>query len=127
MLHLRPPLCGIFTPNSVNVARYASLIWHKSPAKCETHLTESNFQTRSGVVSAIILKRLGFSNEEIIDDYMESKNNLQDIELCIGCVRYPCEALKRYQKEYDNKCNHSRRMILNGYSIRNIRGNAKRA
>ncbi len=39
--------------NSVNVARYASLIWHiipfgyKSPTKWEIHLPESIFQTRS--------------------------------------------------------------------------------
>lgn len=28
---LHSPLCGIFTPHSVNVARYVSLIWGKSP------------------------------------------------------------------------------------------------
>lgn len=31
---------------------------------------------RTGVVSALILKRLGFSDEIIIDDYMKSKDNL---------------------------------------------------
>ena len=31
---------------------------------------------RTGVVSAIILKRLGYSNRTIIDDYMETKDNL---------------------------------------------------
>ncbi len=31
---------------------------------------------RTGVVSAIILKRLGFSDEVVIDDYMKSKDNL---------------------------------------------------
>ena len=31
---------------------------------------------RTGVVSALILHRLGFSEREIIDDYMESKTNL---------------------------------------------------
>lgn len=31
---------------------------------------------RTGVVSALILKRLGFSEREIIADYMESKTNL---------------------------------------------------
>ena len=45
--HLHAPLCGIFGPNSVNVARYASLIGTKSPTKCDAQLTESNFQTRS--------------------------------------------------------------------------------
>ncbi len=31
---------------------------------------------RTGVVSAIILKRLGYSDRTIIDDYMETKDNL---------------------------------------------------
>ncbi|WP_309471645.1 DUF6783 domain-containing protein [Enterocloster sp.] len=35
----------MFGPNSVNVARYASLIGTKSPTKCDAHLAESNFQT----------------------------------------------------------------------------------
>ena len=34
---------------------------------------------RTGVVSAIILKRLGFDDEVIIDDYMESGDNLMDM------------------------------------------------
>lgn len=34
---------------------------------------------RTGVVSAIILRRLGFSDEVIIDDYMESGGNLMDM------------------------------------------------
>lgn len=34
---------------------------------------------RTGVVSAMILKRLGFSNEVIINDYMESKDNLMEM------------------------------------------------
>ena len=41
------PLCVIFAPNSVNIARYASFIRHKSPTNCDAHLTESIFQTRS--------------------------------------------------------------------------------
>ncbi|NBI88438.1 hypothetical protein D3Z47_20560 [Lachnospiraceae bacterium] len=51
--HLHPPLSVIFAPNSVNVARYVSLIWHiipfgyKSPTKCGIHLPKSIFQTRS--------------------------------------------------------------------------------
>ena len=31
---------------------------------------------RTGVVSAVILKKLGFSDQVIIDDYMETKENL---------------------------------------------------
>ena len=34
---------------------------------------------RTGVVSAIILKRLGFSDEVIIEDYMKSGDNLMDM------------------------------------------------
>ncbi|WP_334303033.1 DUF6783 domain-containing protein [Otoolea muris] len=38
-------------PNSLNVAHYAAFIWHKSPTKWHAQLPESNFQTRSGVLS----------------------------------------------------------------------------
>ena len=41
---------------------------------------------RTGVVSAIILKRLGFSDEVIIDDYMQSKDNLMDMLTAYVCV-----------------------------------------
>lgn len=34
---------------------------------------------RTGVVSAIILRRLGFDDETIIEDYMKSKDNLMDM------------------------------------------------
>ena len=33
---------------------------------------------RTGVVSAVLLKRLGFSHQQFIQDYMESKVNLMD-------------------------------------------------
>ena len=33
---------------------------------------------RTGVVSAVLLKKLGASDEEIIADYLESKDNLTD-------------------------------------------------
>lgn len=33
---------------------------------------------RTGVVSAIILKKLGYSDQVIVDDYMETKDNLMD-------------------------------------------------
>ena len=33
---------------------------------------------RTGVVSAIILRKLGYSDQVIIDDYMETKDNLMD-------------------------------------------------
>ena len=40
---------------------------------------------RTGVVSAIILKKLGYSDQVIVDDYMETKNNL--IEFLISYVK----------------------------------------
>ena len=47
--------------------------------------TESNVlyfcgagKDRTGVVSAIILRKMGYSDKEIIDDYMETKDNLTD-------------------------------------------------
>ena len=45
--NLHAPLCGIFHPNSVAVARYGALIRAKYPTNCDAHLAESLFQTRS--------------------------------------------------------------------------------
>ena len=45
--NLHAPLCSIFCPNSVAVARYDALIRTKSPTNCDAHLAESLFQTRS--------------------------------------------------------------------------------
>ena len=50
--NLHAPLCGIFYPNSVAVARYGALIRTKSPTNCDAHLAESLFQTRSNFLSA---------------------------------------------------------------------------
>ncbi|MGO5543097.1 DUF6783 domain-containing protein [Blautia sp. HCP3S3_H10_1] len=47
--NLHAPLCGIFCPLSVGVARYASFNRTKSPTNCDAHLAESLFQTRSSV------------------------------------------------------------------------------
>ena len=47
--HLHAPLCGIFGPNSLNVAHYAAFIWAKPPTKWNAQLPESNFQTRSSI------------------------------------------------------------------------------
>jgi hypothetical protein len=48
--NLHAPLCGIFCPNSVAVARYGALIRAKSPTNCDAHLAESLFQTRSNLL-----------------------------------------------------------------------------
>jgi hypothetical protein len=46
--NLHAPLCGIFFPNSVAVARYGTIIRAKSSTNCDVHLAESLFQTRFG-------------------------------------------------------------------------------
>ncbi|WP_334298409.1 DUF6783 domain-containing protein [[Clostridium] symbiosum] len=51
---LHAPLRGIFGPNSVSVAHYASLIRAKSPTKCDSQLAESNFKTDSSPVTVIV-------------------------------------------------------------------------
>ena len=43
---------------------------------------------RTGVVSAVILRKLGYSNQIIIDDYMESKDNLMQF-LASYVAEYP--------------------------------------
>ena len=50
--NLHAPLCGIFHPNSVAVARYGALIRAKYPTNCDAHLAESLFQTRSSTFAA---------------------------------------------------------------------------
>ena len=50
--NLHAPLCGIFHPNSVAVARYGALIRAKYPTNCDAHLAESLFQTHSRVMSS---------------------------------------------------------------------------
>ena len=51
---LHAPLRGIFGPDSVSVARYASIIGTKSPTKWDAQPTESNFQTRSSILGSQI-------------------------------------------------------------------------
>ena len=45
--NLQAPLCGIFYPHSVAVARYAALIRIKSPTNWDSQFTKSLFQTCS--------------------------------------------------------------------------------
>ncbi|RHO26067.1 hypothetical protein DW217_05795 [Ruminococcus sp. AM18-15] len=45
--NLHAPLCRIFHPNSVAVARYGALIRAKYPTNSDAHLAESIFQTLS--------------------------------------------------------------------------------
>lgn len=63
---------------------------------------------RTGVVSAVILRKLGYSNQIIIDDYMESKDNLMQFlasyvaehpEIDINTIIPNEENIKRVLKE----------------------------
>ena len=75
--NLHAPLCGIFCPNSVAVARYDALIRTKSPTNCDTHLAKSIFQTHSksqpqtsrGMTEH--LRRI--SRVHVISKYLESR------------------------------------------------------
>ena len=51
--NLQAPLCGIFYPHSVAVARYAALIRIKSPTNWDSQLTKSLFQTSSSAIIKI--------------------------------------------------------------------------
>lgn len=54
--NLQAPLCGIFYPHSVAVARYAALIRIKSPTNWDSQLTKSFFQTRSGMNECFFMR-----------------------------------------------------------------------
>ncbi|RHU01507.1 hypothetical protein DW711_12375 [Ruminococcus sp. AM27-16] len=54
--NLHAPICGIFHPNSVAVARYGAFIPAKYPTNCDAHLAESLFQTRSNVPTKLFEK-----------------------------------------------------------------------
>ena len=51
--NLQAPLCGIFYPHSVAVARYAALIRIKSSTNWDSQHTKSLFQTRSSILCRI--------------------------------------------------------------------------
>ena len=61
--NLHAPLCRIFHPNSVAVARYGALIQAKYPTNCDAHLAESIFQTHSSmnghIAKPIHIEKLG--------------------------------------------------------------------
>ena len=71
---------------------------------------------RTGVVSAIILSKLGYSDEVIIEDYMKSKDNLMDmlttyvkehpevdIDIIVPHVDNISRLLKRIENEYEEQ------------------------
>ena len=69
--NLQAPLCGIFYPHSVAVARYAALIRIKSPTNWDSQLTKSLFQTRSSLQGASIMKGWMKNENEMITGYSD--------------------------------------------------------
>ena len=68
---------------------------------------------RTGVVSAILLKKLGYDNQYIINDYLKSENNLKemlisfaesnpkiDINVITPCKKYMDEFLTLYENKF---------------------------
>ena len=70
--NLYAPLCGMFRPNSVAVACYDALIRTKSPTKCDAHLAENLFQTRSRKVA---------SEQELISRRRQNSRSIKVVSL----------------------------------------------
>ena len=85
--NLHAPLCGIFHPNSVVVARYDALIRAKSPTNCDAHLAESLFQTRSRFQESFSLCRISNSSPVYLISpyYMHNCKNLLTVVYCTHC------------------------------------------
>ena len=105
--NLHAPLCGIFYPNSVAVARYGALIRTKSPTNCDAHLAESLFQTRSKPK-----KGADFPNTEdllLLTESSESPTSITNI--CLTQMRIRNIRLTVY------KCDHLFFLILQAHAV----------
>ncbi|EEQ62059.1 hypothetical protein CBFG_05771 [Clostridiales bacterium 1_7_47FAA] len=76
---LHAPLRGIFGPDSVSVARYASIIGTKPPTKWDAQPTESNFQTRSRAPSGQKPDMDKLSPEHIAGNVHMGRNRFKNI------------------------------------------------
>ena len=105
--NLHAPLCGIFYPNSVAVARYGALIRTKSPTNCDAHLAESLFQTRSKPK-----KGADFPNTEDLLLLTESRESPVSItNICLTQMRIRNIRLTVY------KCDHLFFLILQAHAV----------
>ena len=105
--NLHAPLCGIFYPNSVAVARYGALIRTKSPTNCDAHLAESLFQTRSKPK-----KGADFPNTEDLLLLTESREFPASItNICLTQMRIRNIRLTVY------KCDHLFFLILQAHAV----------
>ena len=105
--NLHAPLCGIFYPNSVAVARYGALIRTKSPTNCDAHLAESLFQTRSKPK-----KGADFPNTEDLLFLTESRESPASItNICLTQMRIMDIRLTVY------KCDHLFFLILQAHAV----------
>ena len=105
--NLHAPLCGIFYPNSVAVARYGALIRTKSPTNCDAHLAESLFQTRSKPK-----KGADFPNTEdllLLTESKESPASITNICLTQMRIRNICQMVY--------KCDHLFFLILQAHAV----------
>ena len=91
--HLHAPLCAIFAPNSGYIARYAPLIWRKSPTNCDAHLPESIFQTRS---------KAGGGTE--IEDSIKNHPSREGWFFMLSSISVPPPALERVWKMLSGRC-----------------------
>ena len=70
--HLYASLRGIFDPNSVSVAHYASFIGAKSSTKCDVYLAKSNFKTHSSLEMREIMIGLILKDMYVMKRYMKT-------------------------------------------------------
>ena len=99
--NLRVPLCGIFRPNSVVVARYDALIRTKSPTNCDAHLAESLFQTRSRVclnvdvcfTNILVICKSCFAVLQLVMG--PEKNNKKNRSVCHLCKKRQADFFHR--------------------------------
>ena len=101
--NLHVPLCGIFCPNSVAVARYGALIRTKSPTNCDAHLAESLFQTRSrgtkGQVSEEVRQFLRYMEKSTSENAVN--DTLRDFHHMVETVKKDREVSVKYMKQFE--------------------------
>ena len=68
-----------------------------------TTIVDFKGKGRTGVVSAIILKKLGYDEETIIEDYLKSKENLLDF-LKRLCKKHPQVDINTIIPNDNNNC-----------------------
>ena len=82
--NLQAPLCGIFYPHSVAVARYAALIRIKSPTNWDSQLNEKPFSEHALEIDIWEIDTIGVEKEVLnVDDVIETVNHFRCIDMII--------------------------------------------